>query len=292
MLRDRKRSIIFNSENIKKTRPKMSESIKEHIDDNVSYFAKILGSHVTNHNDITSQDMTLLKEAYDKSHATKNFEIELYWKRATYSWTLIAALITLCGLLINTYLNKSQGNEKIIFIILAISFAGLFITILCNLILQSGEYWKKNWEIHTVLLEPLFSGRLYATHVISANNRLSIAKLNGLLYMMVIACWLLIIEFIFSMQFGQTLKTFACSILIFSIFVFSYAVTLGKVTSSINKPIDVFISGYIVNSNATEGTIITNSKKNWKKQFIQAMVFLFINIILSYLFLYFVLGYK
>ncbi|NQE77080.1 hypothetical protein [Pantoea ananatis] len=33
---------------------------------------------------LTTRDLSKLKEAYDKAHDIRKFEIELYWKRTTY----------------------------------------------------------------------------------------------------------------------------------------------------------------------------------------------------------------
>lgn len=54
---------------------------------------------------LTNSDVAKLREAYDKAHDIRKFEIELYWKRTTYVWTLIAALITVSGVLLASFLD-------------------------------------------------------------------------------------------------------------------------------------------------------------------------------------------
>lgn len=294
MFLSRKYSITINNDSSREkqdTPPEISEAIKNHIDENIPYFSKILGSHIKNHSNLTSQDMFLLREAYDKSHASKNFEIELYWKRAAYAWTLIAALITLFGLLINTYISKIDTSSPVIIGIFAVAIIGVFITIICHLIIQSGEHWKKNWEMHTVLLEPLFSGSLYSTHVTGNVNRLSIAKLNGFLYLLILGCWLLMIEFILAVKFGGTLKTFLWAVFIFSILVLSYTFFISKVTSSNNDTISVVVTGYKINTSANTKELSKNKKTRYIFIMRQLLKFTAIIFILFFTFLYLVLDY-
>lgn len=167
-----------------------------------AYMKKILGN--TDKEFLTNADVKKLKEAYDKSHDIRKFEIELYWKRTTYVWTLIAALITVCGVLMAGYfrltLNK-ETKDALLWIVAVIAIFGLFITIISSRILQSGEYWQKNWEYHVNLLEPIFSGKLYGTLLNKSQQRYSIAKLNQFLYVLVLVAWLLLAEGIYFIMF-------------------------------------------------------------------------------------------
>lgn len=294
MFLSRKYSITINNESSKEkqnTLPIMSNSIKNHIDENIPYFSKIVGSHVKNHSDLTSQDIILLREAYDKSHASKNFEIELYWKRATYTWTLIAALITFCGLLINPYFTKDK-DDGLIFVAFVTSVIGILVTIVCNLIIESGERWKKNWEVHTALLEPLFSGSLYATHVVSSENRLSIAKLNNALYLMFLFIWILIIESIIAMKFDSDIKAFVYSVFIFLIFVLSFTRLINKTTHSKNDDINVIITGYKIKLHKTELDLKEKKHKIRRSILKSVLYFIATGLILSLMFLKLVLNYS
>ena len=163
-----------------------------------NYIKKLLMSESKTY--LTNADMAKLREAYDKAHDIRKFEIELYWKRTTYVWTLIAALITVSGVLLASYfrLNLTEETKKALLGAVAfVAVFGLFITIISQRILQSGEYWQKNWEYHVNLLEPLFSGKLYGTLLNTTQRRYSIAKLNNFLYRVVMIVWVLSAELIY-----------------------------------------------------------------------------------------------
>lgn len=43
--------------------------------------------------DKSEENRCRLREAYDKAHEIRQFEIELYWRRSTYFWTMQAAVL-------------------------------------------------------------------------------------------------------------------------------------------------------------------------------------------------------
>jgi len=165
------------------------------------YFKKLLGCSDKLY--LTNGDLEKLKESYNKAHDIRKFEIELYWKRTTYIWTLVAALITACAVLAAAYYRVhdadpskdralSETRNFLLASLAGVSFFGVIITITSSFILKSGEYWQKTWEYHVSLLEPLFSGRLYSSLLDKNKNRYSIAGLNNLLYVILLSPWVLI----------------------------------------------------------------------------------------------------
>lgn len=213
---------------------------QEYIDQNRIYFNKILGSRLNGKSRVTLSDITILKEAYDKAHLIRNFEIELFWKRASYCFTIIAALITLCGVLASTYFkpNISERDHNLLLLIAFISFLGVVFTIMSHLMTVSGEYWKRNWELHISMLEPLFSGRIYSTHLVSSENRTSISRMLLLFFMAIYVCWLVILGFV--------LKENENFIIPLSVILVASLVYIVIFTFSKNKSQDVFVTSYFV----------------------------------------------
>ncbi|MFJ5438106.1 hypothetical protein ACIPT2_09570 [Pectobacterium brasiliense] len=166
--------------------------INDYVNSHRDYFSALLGNRIVSKKTISKNDVTVLREAYDKAHQIRNLEVDLYWKRTTYCWTLIAALLTICGLLLSAYFKPDDLEKRdstILIAIAAISALGVIITYICQLIAISGEYWKKNWEMHISMLEPLFSGKIYSTHLVSSRYRASIAKLNFILFFIIYSSW-------------------------------------------------------------------------------------------------------
>lgn len=63
-------------------------------------------SVINEHNEcLEAGTKSRLQEAYDKAHEVRQFEIELYWKRALYFWGFEAAFMLAFG----TLLAKGNG---------------------------------------------------------------------------------------------------------------------------------------------------------------------------------------
>ncbi|MDI3412823.1 MULTISPECIES: hypothetical protein [Pantoea] len=121
--------------------------------------------------------------------------------------TVISALVTISGLLLSQSFKGSSStpaaNDDVFFNlyygILFLSSIGTLITIIAANILKNSVYRQKNWEYHTSLLEPLFSGSIYSTHLnsnfkVNKNRKLSISKINTCFYLLMLFCWLAIFE--------------------------------------------------------------------------------------------------
>lgn len=183
------------------------------------YLKKLLG--FTDKSHLTNGDISKLKESYDKAHDIRKFEIELYWKRTAYLWTLIAALITICGVLATAYYRMNEpGDPKsiLLFIMAGISTVGVIFTIISSYIIKSGAYWQKNWEYHVNLLEPFFSGKLYATLLNRERTRYSIASLNSTIYWFTLLAWLILfggffVSFTIDLSYSRFFKILAIIII-------------------------------------------------------------------------------
>jgi uncharacterized membrane protein (DUF485 family) len=82
---------------------------------------------------------------------SRKFEIELYWKRATYFWTLLAAAF------VGFYATRSDNG------LLPVAFAGigLLLSWAWFLVSKGSKYWQENWEKHVDLLEDRIIGPLH-----------------------------------------------------------------------------------------------------------------------------------
>lgn len=121
----------------------------------------------------------------------RKFEIELYWKRATYFWTFIGAAFAGYAL---TY-KQPTAHEP--WLSLLFSSLGLVFAFAWYLVNRGSKFWQNNWERHVDLLEDLTLGSLYKTIAIdiSSNNPLtaagsfSVSKINQVLSVFVTFVW-------------------------------------------------------------------------------------------------------
>ena len=140
-------------------------------------------------------------EALKYALEIRKFEIELYWKRATYFWTFIAAamagyfLIQKSDESANSYLSIVIGCLGFVF-----SFAWFWVN-------KGSKYWQENWENHVDLIEDFVVGPLYkiVTERPEGNNKKSIknfvigpapysvSKINQIVSLFVTLLWAVLI---------------------------------------------------------------------------------------------------
>lgn len=94
-------------------------------------------------------------EALKYALEIRKFEIDLYWKRATYFWTFIAA--AMAGYFL---IQKSEGaaNSYLSIVIGCLGFVFSFAWFWVN---KGSKYWQENWENHVDLIEDFVVGPLY-----------------------------------------------------------------------------------------------------------------------------------
>jgi hypothetical protein len=134
-----------------------------------------------------------LQEAYDKAHEVRQFEINLYWKRALYFWGFEAAFMLAFG----TVLEKgNQVSGQFYYLFLLALFAFCF-TLLWRLALKGAKRWQENWEAHIDMLEECFSGNLYKTVLYKASlyekgrirDFFSVSKVNEAINKLLLIMW-------------------------------------------------------------------------------------------------------
>uniref|UniRef100_A0A2A4Z958 Uncharacterized protein n=1 Tax=OCS116 cluster bacterium TaxID=2030921 RepID=A0A2A4Z958_9PROT len=98
----------------------------------------------------------LRERALEQALDTRKFEIELYWKRASYFWTFIA--VSLSGY----FAIQTLGNVVIrTDLAVMLSCLGFVFSLAWFLVNKGGKYWQENWEKHVDNLGEDFIGPLY-----------------------------------------------------------------------------------------------------------------------------------
>jgi len=141
------------------------------------------------------------KDRLDKILDIRKFEIELYWKRATYFWSFIAAAFTAYGA---TY----DKVELLRFQFLSICI-GLVFSVAFYLVNRASKFWQENWEQHTDYMEDSIIGKLYKITLPQSECEdffkplerysTSVSKINILLSLFIVVIWtILYINFIWT----------------------------------------------------------------------------------------------
>jgi hypothetical protein len=91
-------------------------------------------------------DRCKLKAAHARAHDIRKFEIELYWKRATYFWAFQLVAFTALGLL---FKDGELANPGLLIIPGTIGTVTAFAGYLTA---RGSKFWQQNWEAHVDLL--------------------------------------------------------------------------------------------------------------------------------------------
>ncbi|WP_442874858.1 RipA family octameric membrane protein [Desulfovibrio sp. Fe33] len=141
----------------------------------------------------TGQGLTLegknrAKEAYQKAHDVRKFEIDLYWKRALYFWAFEGAFLTAYGII----LAKGTDVDGQFYYLAVLSLFALCFTYLWSLALKGSKQWQENWELHIDFLEECFSGNLYKTVLYrkeKKGNFYSVSRINERITYLFMLIW-------------------------------------------------------------------------------------------------------
>lgn len=162
-------------------------------------------NHLTGNETNLWKKQTIIENAYRAALDTRKFEIDLYWKRATYFWAFIAAIfIAVCSILKADYfkpeIENSGANIILKCLIVLLSFLGYLFSLGWLFVNRGSKVWQKNWEKHIDFLENEINGPLFKT-VIKPNLQFwhlnsyfpySVSKVNLSLSLFVTFFWIIL----------------------------------------------------------------------------------------------------
>lgn len=134
---------------------------------------------------------TKREKAFDKAWQIRDFEIELYWKRATYFWAFQVASFTAYFAILNSdsYKHIPPNSPQVLYFICCI---GLLTSIAWTLINKGSKEWQKNWEYHIDMLEDTITGPLYKT--VHPKKTYSVSKINVIVSKFFTFIWFLLLN--------------------------------------------------------------------------------------------------
>ncbi|MGI8314940.1 hypothetical protein [Halobacillus mangrovi] len=143
----------------------------------------------------TTKDRSRLREnALKQALDIRKFEIELYWKRATYFWAFIAATFT-------GYFVVQRIEEPPNYLLVLLCNLGFVFSYCWYLVNKGSKYWQNNWENHVDRLEDKEMGPLYKTILegeslkksnISKEFSFSVSKINQILSFYIMILWVVL----------------------------------------------------------------------------------------------------
>lgn len=113
--------------------------------------------------------VTQYEKAYDMAADIRKFEIELFWKRATFFWAFITAIYVAYF----QVLTQIHYNEHGYISLVVLAALGLFFCVSWLLSSKGSKHWQENWEEHLNILEEDVTGPLYKTYLAEKSYSLS-----------------------------------------------------------------------------------------------------------------------
>lgn len=138
--------------------------------------------------DLLSDD-GMAKLAFEKAWDARKFEIELYWKRATYFWAFIATTFVGYFALVNSsnYRLPDKSDHAEVYFVVCIGFVLSCAWFFLN---RGSKAWQRHWEVHVDLLEDKVIGPLYKT--VYARKTYSVSKINEIVSLVFVSIWVLL----------------------------------------------------------------------------------------------------
>jgi hypothetical protein len=163
----------------------------------------------------------------------RKFEIDLYWKRASYFWVFTGA--ALAGHL--AALTDRDPNHRPQAMLLT-SCVGLVFASAWYLVNRASKFWQSNWEAHVDLLEDELHGPLYKT-VLSDQTpwwkfhgayQFSVSKINQILSFYVVLLFaLLVVNTVHSYyRFSRRWELFPTCCVLLTELAIAFLVVLGR----------------------------------------------------------------
>jgi len=142
---------------------------------------------------IQENDTDKLRQALNRAYELRTFEIEHYWKRATYFWGFQVAIFAAFGFMWRADGNPSGWNP------VAVLLCGLgVLTAVANLLSAwASRFWQKNWERHIDALEREVEGNLHKTIWLQEGKvSFSVSRLNEAVASSLIVFWSLLFSYL------------------------------------------------------------------------------------------------
>ena len=138
------------------------------------------------------------EKALERAHDIRKFEINLYWKRATYFWTLLAAVF---GGFFLIQAAKDLAYDKRQYFSVLLANLGIMLSFGWYCVNRGSKFWQENWEALVDQIEDKVTGPLYKSVVVRketdgmlrrllvGSSSISVSKINQLTSVYVTLIW-------------------------------------------------------------------------------------------------------
>lgn len=136
-----------------------------------------------------SEKYKSLIKAFEIALDTRKFEIEMYWKRATYFWAFIAALFV-------AWYNVQDDRDH--FVTFLIIWLGFSVSLCWFYVNKGSKFWQKNWEDNIDYLSQKLGVPVFAMisfcqespYSIQKEYPYSVSKVNQIVSFITVLLWI------------------------------------------------------------------------------------------------------
>ncbi len=169
----------------------------------------------------------------------RKFEIDLYWKRAAYFWTIIAAAFIGFGAAQQLSDRSAKTDMSVVVACLGTTFSFAWFCI--N---KGSKYWQTNWEQNVEMLENDEVGPIHklnwwpgaerpsltrgAQWWLTEGARLSVTRTNQLVSFFVFSVWVLLLLHVLPLDPNLAISPFYTSMVALTVLSWFLILALGK----------------------------------------------------------------
>ena len=150
--------------------------------------------HPINEFNLSGVEKAKLKVVLEKAYDIRKFELEMYWKRATYFWGFIAVAYTAFFIVSNT---KNEIDKDYQFMVVCI---GLIFSFAWYLVNRGSTYWVTNYERIIDAIEEKLGCEFYKLNLVPEfskynlqhNYPFSVSRINIKVSLFILLTWVLL----------------------------------------------------------------------------------------------------
>lgn len=196
-----------------------------------------------------------LKSALTNALEIRKFEIDMYWKRATYFWTFISLVygayfytlekiaefhfqVALCPL--------ACVPEEFFLGLIFFAMLGMLASLLWSWVSLGSKFWQDNWERQVDALEGMVHGPLYRTAFFSSRNwwnhctdksPLSVSKINLAITLIFFSVSVVLTSYSFYLWHPTQLENIICLLVlsVLMVLISIFGISMRNLESSVFK---------------------------------------------------------
>lgn len=163
----------------------------------IEFIEALLGEPISEEHKRKKKQTEVLKTILDRAYDIRKFELDLYWKRATYFWGFLVAIFA------GFFIVNDESKSFSVHLKLGVACIGLVFSFAWFLVNKGSTYWVTNYERLIDAIEEHVGVSFYNLNFKNTNKKLglsyypfSVSRINIIVSLFIFITWTFIV-FIF-----------------------------------------------------------------------------------------------